>query len=787
MGTSIFGAAVKRVEDPRFLTGNSQYVDDVHLPNTAGVAFVRSPHGRARIRGIDTSKAEAHPGVIRVLTGEELARRTKPIRPEIIPGTYMGTFKTCDVSIMATDEVGFVGEIVAAVVATNRYVAEDAVDLVEVDYEPLEAVVDPEKALEPGSPLVHPEWGDNVMITKEVKAGDPEGAFAAADVTVKARFRLNRHCASPMEGRAVLASYDRADKRLTVWSSTQSPHVVRTYIARTIGHPEHLLRVIAPDVGGGFGMKAHIFPEEIICSLLARDLRQPVKWTEDRRENLSASYHAKDIICYVELAVRKDGIILGVKGRFVIDSGGDMNVPWTPVIEPTQVVLALPGAYKIANVHTQAVCAATNKTTSSPYRGVGLPASQYAMEHIIDMAAAKLGMDPAEMRRKNLMCKDDFPCTAATGLAYDSATPLESLEIGLDKIDYKGFRRRQAEARKNGRYLGIGISSMIEMSGFGWQFFRHGGITTLEGAGCDSAQLRMDPGGTVTLSVGTFSHGQGHATTYAQLVSDIIGVPVTDVTLQQGDSSMTPWGWGTWGSRSAVQGGGAVITASEKLRDKMLRLAGHLMEVNPHDLELRDGHVNVKGVPSKRLAISQLAHQVLYCANVPADEEPGLEAVCHHKGETPYANATHIAEVEVDPQTGHVDIKRYVVIEDCGRIINPMIVEGQIAGGVAQGIGNAMYEHLQYDENGQLLTTSFMDYLIPTACDVPPIEYGHLETPSPITVGGVKGMGEGGAVAPPAAVANAIADALAPFGWRPIERLPISPEVVRGQVAEAAQ
>ncbi len=785
MGTSIFGASVKRVEDPRFLTGQSQYVDDVQLPNTLGVAFVRSPHARARIRSIDTSKATAVPGVVRVLLGEEVARRIKPLRPNTVAGVYMGTFKTCDVSIMPAGEVGFVGEIVAAVVASDRYVAEDAADLIDVDYEPLQAVVDPERGLEPGSPLVHPEWGDNIMITKAVTAGDVDGAFAAADVTVKARFRMNRHCAAPMETRAVLAAYDTAQKVLTLWSSTQAPHIVRTHIARSIDQPEHLLRVIAPDVGGGFGMKAHVFPEEILCALLARDLGQPVKWTEDRREHLAGSYHAKDIISYVELAVKKDGTILGLKGRFIIDAGADMSYPWTPVIEPAQLALSLPGAYKIANVQTEATSVATNKTPTGPYRGVGLPAAQYAMEHILDLAASKLGMDPADVRRKNLLCKADFPCAAATGLQYDSGTPLESLELGLKKIDYTGFRRRQAEARAQGRYLGIGISAMIEMTAFGWMFFRTVGIDSLTGAGCDSAHLRMDPSGKVTLSVGTLSHGQGHATTFAQLAADTLGIPLGDVRFVQGDTSTTPFGWGTWGSRSAVQGGGAVLSASARLRDKIQRLAGHLLEVSPADIELTDGFAAVKGVPGKRLTIREVAHAAIYEANVPENEEPGLEAVFHYKGETPYANATHIAEVEVDPQTGHVDLRRYVVIEDCGKMINPMIVEGQIAGGVAQGIGNVLYEHLQYDDSGQLLTTSFMDYLIPTACDIPAIEYGHLETPSPITVGGIKGMGEGGTVAPPAAIANAIADALAPFGWRAIERLPISPEVVRGQVAAA--
>ncbi|HZP41840.1 MAG TPA: xanthine dehydrogenase family protein molybdopterin-binding subunit [Candidatus Binatia bacterium] len=783
---SIVGAAVKRVEDPRFLTGATQYVDDVRLPGTLAVAFVRSPHARARIRGIDASRAAALPGVVRVLLGEEVARRTKPLRPVAKAGTFPGTFKSCAVSVVAVAEVGFVGEIVAAVVAESRYVAEDAAELVEVDWEPLKPVVDAERALEPGSPLVHPEWGDNVMMTTGVKAGDPDGAFAAADVVVKARLRMNRHCASSMEGRAVLAAVDRARGQLTLWTSSQSPHVIRTHLARTIGHPEHLLRVIAPDVGGGFGLKANIFPEEIVCALAALDLGRPVKWIEDRRENLTASYHAKDIVSYVELAARRDGTILGLRGRFVVDAGADIACPWTPAVEPFQLVTALPGPYKIANVETSAVAVATNTSTTSPYRGVGLPAAQYAIDHIIDMAAAELGLDPAEVRRRNILTKDEFPYTAATGLAYDSATPKETLELALAKVDYAGFRRRQAEARREGRWLGIGVSSLMEMTGLGWELFRHFGLDWLDGAGADSAHVRMDSNGTVTLSVGTLSHGQGHATVYAQLVADTLGIRVEDVTLVQGDTRVTPFGWGTWGSRSTVQGGGAVLAASGRLREKILRLAGHMLEVAPQDLELADGAVTVKGVPTKRLALAEVAYRAVYGADVPPDEEPGLEAVCHYKGPTPYANATHVAEVEVDPETGRVQLLRYVVIEDCGRMINPMIVEGQLAGGIAQGVGNVLFEHLRYDEAGQPLTTSFMDYLLPTAADVPPLEFGHLETPSPLSESGLKGMGEGGAVGPPAAVANAIADALAPLGgWRPIERLPATPEVVRGQVAAA--
>ncbi len=776
-----FGARVKRVEDPRFLLGKAQYLDDMQVPNQLSVAFVRSSHAHARIKSIKVDKALALPGVHRVMIGKETAKICKPIRVEVDATKFPGKYKPCNFDVIAVNKVCFVGDIVAAVVATNRYVAEDAVELVEVDYEPLTPVLDPEEALKPGSPLIHEEWGDNVMLSAHIANGDVKKAFAEADVVVKERFQMNRHCAAPMEGRGVLANFDPATNQMTVWTSSQMPHMVRTKIAESIGFPEHNLRVITPDVGGGFGMKSHIFPEEIVLSALSRELRRPIKWVEDRRENLYGSYHAKDEICYVELAVKKDGTILGIKTRFIGDIGAYTSFPWTPSFEPLQAALACPGPYKIRNVDMDAVAVATNKTTSSVYRGVGLPAAQYTMEHILDMAAAKIGMDPVEMRRKNIMCRDDFPCVAATGLEYDSASPRESLDMALDMLDYKKFRKEQAEARKQGRYLGIGFSAMIEMTTFGFEYWRKIGWRSV--SGYDSAHIRVDPNGGVTLTVGTHCHGQGHYTVYAQLVADGIGCDIKDVTVIQGDTAMTPYGWGTWGSRSAVAGGGAIIKASEKIREKMFRVAANLMEVSPKDVELKDGRVQVKGVPGRSMSVPEVAMAAVYHADVPDNDEPGLEASHYYKAPTPYANATHAAIVEVDRDTGAVKIKRYVVVEDCGRMINPLIVEGQIAGGVAQGIGNAMLEHLRYDENGQILTTSLMDYLLPSSADVPAIEYGHLETPCPISEGGIKGMGEGGAVAPPPALANAICDALSPFGWKPITRLPMTPEVVRGLLA----
>lgn len=774
-----FGAAVKRVEDPRFLLAQTEYCESLKLPGMLGVAFVRSPHAHARIRSIDARRALEHPGVVEVLTGEQIAKICKPIRVEWDTdlSVFDVEFKACDFPAIAVEKVRFVGDIVAAVIADDRYVAEDGVDLVEVEYEPLPAVVDPEKALEEGSPLVHEEWGDNVMLRSTIANGDVETAFAEADVVVSGRFQMNRHCAAPMEGRAVVAKRNAATGQLTVWTSTQMPHMVRTKIAEAIDYPESRIRVIGPDVGGGFGLKCHIFPEELICSVAAIQIGRPVKWVEDRRENNYGSYHAKDDLCFAELAVRKDGTLLGLKTRFIGDTGAYTSYPWTPSFEPLQAAMAVPGPYRIRHVAMEAIAVATNKTTTSVYRGVGLPAAQYTMEHILDLAAARLEMDPAEIRRKNLMRQDEFPCTSSTGLDYDSATPLESLEMGLEMIDYEAFRRQQAAARKEGRHLGIGISSMIEMTTFGFEYWRNAGLRSV--TGYDSAHIRVDPNGGVTLTVGTFNHGQGHPTAYAQLVAEGIGCKIEDVHFIQGDTDNTPYGWGTWGSRSAVAGGGAVIKAAEKVREKMFRVAANLLEVSPRDMELVDGKIQVKGVPGKSMTVRDVAQGAVYTADVPESEEPGLEASYYYKAPTPYANSTHIAVVEVDPETGLVKVPRYVVVEDCGRMINPRIVDGQIAGGVAQGFGQALLEHHQYDEEGQIMTTSLMDYLIPSAMDVPHMEFGHIETPCPISVGGIKGMGEGGAVAPPPAIANAIADALRPFGgWKTIDKLPMTPERV---------
>ncbi|HKA54215.1 MAG TPA: xanthine dehydrogenase family protein molybdopterin-binding subunit [Candidatus Binatia bacterium] len=769
------GAQVRRVEDPRVLLGKSRYVDDIHLPGTVALALVRSPYAHARITRIDVSAAKAHPGVYTVLTGADVA--IPPLRVEYDP-VRAPRHKSCDWPVLAQGKVRFVGEAVAAVVASDRYVAEDAAALVEVEYDPVDVVWDVEKALEPGSPLVHEEWGDNVMQVLQAEVGEVAKAFQEADCVIAERFVTGRHMALPMETRGCLASFEAATDSLTVWSSTQVPHTLRTHLALLLNFPEHHIRVVAPDVGGGFGQKGHVFSEEVIAASLARRLGRPVKWVEDRRENLSASLHAKHQIVQAELALKKDGTILGLKGRFVSDVGAYSEYPWGSAFEAGHAASTMPGPYKVPAYRFEALSVATNKTTIGVYRGVGLPIGVLVMERLVDLAAQELGLDPAELRLRNMIRKEEHPYTTIIGAEIESGSHQESLQLALGMLGYQDFRTQQRQYREQGRYIGVGIGCYVEGTAPSSQAFHAMGLAA---GGYESATVRMDVTGKVTVLVGTHSHGQSHETTLAQVAADELGVPLADVKIIEGDTTAIPYGWGTWGSRSAVTGGGAIILASRKVREKLLRAASRLSEVPADDLELAQGMVRRKQDGTTLMSIKKIAQQVLVARF--AGEEPGLEATSHYEPPpATHANASHLATVEVDIETGQVKLLRYIVVEDCGTIINPLVVNGQIQGGVAQGIGTALYEQALYDENGQFLTGTLMDYLVPTAVDVPRVEIGHIESPSPYTPGGIKGMGEGGAIAPPAAIANAVADALAPFGVR-VNEVPLTPERVLNCIA----
>ena len=768
---SLVGARVARVEDARFLGGHGRYVADLARPGLLHVAFVRSPHAHANILGIDTAPARRLPGVIACVTGEDLARRVPPVRAASRMRGYIAT----DYPALAHGKVRFAGEAAAAVVAESRYLAEDAAEAVEVAWEPLDVVWDPEAGLRETSPLVHEAAGSNGLVARTFAQGDVDAALASASLVVADRFRFNRHAGIAIENRACLAEWDPGAATLTLWSATQVPGLVRDLIAELLDLPTHRVRVVAPDVGGGFGVKSALYPEEIVVCALARRLERPVKWVGDRREDLLTSTQAWDEIIHAELGVDADGAIVGLRARVIADIGAYSIYPWTASIEVIQVISFLPGPYRVPHYRGEGIGVATNKAPMGPYRGVGRPVSAFVTEALLDRAARCLRLDPVVIRRRNMIRPEECPYRSPSGVVWDTATFQETLDVACAQADYHGLRAEQAEARRAGRYVGIGVASYVELTGVGSAIPVSPGSTVVTGT--EGVTVRVDPGGTVTASFGIACHGQGHETSLAQVVAAELGVRLVDVRVVHGDTAASPSGTGTYASRSAVLGGGAAILAGQALREKVLAIAAHQLEVAPDDLELADGRVAVRGVRDRTVTLRDIARAAYSGArHLPKGMEPGLEATRFYD---PYfgtaSNATHIAVVEIDRSTCTVTVCRMVVAEDCGRIINPLIVEGQAVGGVAQGLGAALLEELVYGRDGQLVTGSLMDYLVPTALDMPRIEVSHLDRPSPTTLGGFKGAGEGGTIGAPAAIANAVADALAPLGIE-ISELPITPE-----------
>ncbi|MEM7017261.1 MAG: xanthine dehydrogenase family protein molybdopterin-binding subunit [Pseudomonadota bacterium] len=772
------GARVQRVEDDRYLQGHTNFIDGLMLPRMQHVAFVRSADAHALIKEVQIDEALKEPGVSHIMTAEEANQRCLPIRAERRGGGRGTPYQHTDYPVMANGKIRFVGEILAAVVAEDRYVAEDAVEQVFVDVEALTAVVNVEQAMAADAVLVHDELENNRHFHTKAENGDVDGAFAAAAHVVRTEFHTNRHCASPMETRAVVANYDQVEDRLVIWSSTQMPHMIRTKLSDLLQFPEHKIRVIAPDVGGGFGLKCHIYPEELILAALALKLKRPVKWVEDRQENYLAGFHAKEEYIKLGLAFDEAGKITAIDAGFYGDGGAYTSYPFTPAAEPQMAAGACTGPYKIPLVRSEGMALYTNKSTLSVCRGVGLPIVNYALEQSMDRAAAEIGIDPVELRRRNLIQSDDFPYRTPNFLLYDSGDPTASLDQVLDLMGYDALRQEQASSRAEGRYIGIGLSSMIETTTYGKDILAPFGKSD-HVALYDSATVRVDPDGGITLSVGTHSHGQGHATTYAQLVASELGCELSDIRFVQGDTDQTPYGSGTWGSRSIVAGGGAVLKASQQIKEKAMKVAAHLLEVSDADVYLTDdGEFALQGVPEKKLTRAEVARAAVFETNLPPGMDAGLEITASNTPQSPFTIATHLAVVEVDPGTGEVKLIKYGVSEDCGRMVNPMVVEGQIMGGVVQGIGSVMFEHHRYDEYGQLTTATMADYLMPTAPEVPNLDIAHMETPSPFSEGGIKGMGEGGAVAPMGAITNAVSDALVPLlgSWQPIDQLPITPQ-----------
>jgi carbon-monoxide dehydrogenase large subunit len=779
---TLIGAPVRRVEDGRLLRGQGRYVADLTLPRTLHVAFLRSPYAHARIVSIDSLRARELPDVSACVTGDELAPHARPLRSE----SRMTGYRATEFPPLARGKVRFAGEAVAAVLAESRYVAEDAVEVIQVRYDTLPVVATPEAAMAAGAELVHDAAGSNVLLSRAFVQGDADAAMKTAALIVADRFRVHRHAGVTLENRACLAHWNAGTAELTLWSSTQVPGLLREALADLLDLPVHRLRVVAPDVGGGFGVKSALYPEEVAVCALARLTGRPVKWVGDRREDLLTSTQAWDETIDAELALNADGTIAGLRARAVADVGAYSIYPWTASIEVIQVISFLPGPYRVPHYRGEGWGVATNKAPMGPYRGVGRPVSTFVTEALVDRAARRLGIDPVELRLRNLLRPDELPYRSPSGLVWDSGSFVESLERAHEVSDYARVRAEQRRARDAGRYVGVGVASYVELTGVGSAISASPGAAI--NTGTEGATIRVDPGGTVTASFGLACHGQGHETTLAQVVAEELGARLEAVRVIHGDTAASPSGTGTYASRSAVIGGGAAILAARALKTKALAIAAHLLEVSADDLTLADGRATVRGAPDQALTLRAIA-QAAYggAKRLPNGMEPGLEATRFYD---PYfgtaSNATHVAVVEVDPETCAVTVRRFVVVEDCGRIINPLIVEGQAIGGVAQGIGAALLEEIVYGEDGQLLTGSLMDYLVPTAAEVPAIEVVHLERPSPTTLGGFKGVGEGGTIGAPAAIANAIADALAPLGVE-ITELPVTPERLFRLIARARQ
>jgi carbon-monoxide dehydrogenase large subunit len=759
-----FGAPVKRVEDPRLITGRARFVDDIKLPGMLQAAFVRSPHAHARITGVDASAATALAGVHGVFTladfGEPYAeRRTVLTYPSPL-------FKQARTQYpLARDEVCYVGEPVAIVIADNRYIAEDAAALVAVDYEPLPAVIDCEAAAAPGAATVHAGAPDNIAATVAGKFGDAAAAFAGAPHVFRERYAMHRGGCHSMECRGVVARFDEIDDLLTLWSSTQSPHMVRRFLSVYLDRDENRTRVIAPHVGGGFGPKAAVYPEEYAVALAAMKIRRPVKWIEDRREHFVATTQQRDQIWYLEVAARDDGKILGIRGRGVHDNGA--YTPYGLLLAMSSIV-PFPGPYALSALDLTLDVVFTNATPTSPIRGAGRPYAAFIIERLVDLVAQGLNLDPAEVRRRNYVRADQMPYETGmkyrdgSAIAYDSGDYAACLDQALALADYSGFPARQAQALLDGKYLGIGMSSYTEDTGIG----------PFEGA-----LVRVLPTGKVLVRTGAASQGQGHATTLAQICADALGVDLDSVVVEAANTDLFPLGIGTIGSRIAVTAGSSVHVAATSVREKALKVAADALEAGEQDLEIEDGVIRVKGSDLK-LALGEVARRLAGMPGfqIPAGQTPGLEATAYHQaGRTPFANGSNVAEVEVDAGTGEVKLLRYSVGHDCGRLINPLLVDGQIVGGVVHGIGNALYERMIYDPDGQPLTMNYGEYLLPLATEMPPIAVAHMESPSPLNPLGVKGAGEGGTIPAAPAIIAAVENALKPFNIT-LKSHPVSPQ-----------
>ena len=793
MSTKYVGQRIKRTEDPRLIKGLAHYVDDIKLPDTLHVAFVRSVYAHARISKVDISEALTAPGVVAVYTGKDVAEKIGPVPC----ASALPELKVPNHRVLAQDKVYFVGHPIAAVVATDRYAAHDAVDLVMVDYEDLPAVVDVEEAAK-GTAIIHETFGDNIAYKLTAGEGDIQAALAASDHVIKQRVVHQRLAPVAMEPRGVLARYFPGEEELTVWSSTQIPHLLRTQLALMIGFPENKLRVITPEVGGGFGSKLNVYAEEALVGWISVQLGKPVKWIETRRENMQATIHGRGQVGEIEVGCKNDGAVTGLRYNVIADLGAYHQL-LTPAI-PTLTGLMLSGAYKIPAIQINITGCFTNKVATDAYRGAGRPEATYVVERAMDLVAAELAIDPAEVRRKNFPAPNEFPFHTATGLEYDSGDYETALNKAQEISGYAALREEQKKARLEGRLIGIGVSTYVEICALGPS-------QAMPAGGWESATVRIEPTGKVTVLTGASPHGQGQETSFAQIAADELGVDLNDVTVIHGDTGVVQYGIGTFGSRATAVGGTAVFVAIQKLKEKAHKIAAHMLKAEASSVAFEGGRYSLQAAAAaaatgtseplvpvgeapagalpephtngkSSFTIQDIALAAHLAKELPPDTEPGLSATYFFEPKNfTFPFGTHIAVVEIDRETGDIKFLRYVAVDDCGKVINPLLVDGQLHGGIVQALGQAMYEEVVYDEQGQLITGTLMDYAVPRASQIPELELARTETTSPVNPLGVKGVGEAGTIGATPAIVGAIVDALAPFGVRHLD-MPVKPEAV---------
>ena len=770
----LLGTRMKRKEDPRLIQGRGHYVDDIKLDGMLHMAFVRSVYPHARIKSVDVSTALAMPGVMVVFMGADLKGKLG----QVPCAAGMEGLKVPEHPCLAIDKVSYVGEPIAAVVATSTYTARDAVHKVEVDCEPLPAVVDPLKALEKGSPLVHEHFGDNVAFVAKLEGGDWKAVEADATLKViKQRFINQRLAPVAIETRGVVASYSPGEDTLTLWSSTQIPHILKTQIAIMTGTDEARCRVVAPEVGGGFGSKLNVYGEEAVACFVSKQLGKPVKWIESRRENMLATTHGRDQINDIEVYTQPDGKVVGLRCWVTADLGAYHQL-LTPAI-PTLTALMIVGCYNIPNVFVETKGVFTNKMATDAYRGAGRPEATYIIERAMDLVGYELNMDPVDVRMKNFPSPKEFPLSLPTGVTYDTANYQKTLKKALKLAGYAKLRREQERLRKKGKYLGIGLSTYVEICAMGPS-------SRMPAGGWEFGSVKVDPTGKVTVLSGTSPHGQGEETTYAQIVAEGFGIPYDDVTVFHGDTLQVPIGIGTFGSRTTAVGGTAIYNAVEKVKKKMARIAAHNLGVKPGELAFTGGKIQTKD-GQKSIAFGEVVAEAIFAKQLPPGIEPGLTEQCvFEPSNYTFPFGAHIAVTEVDGETGEVQLRNYFAVDDCGRVLNPMLVDGQIHGGLAQGIGQALWEEHVYDENGQLLTGELMDYALPKAHNFPWFDTVSMETKTPVNPLGAKGVGEAGTIGSTPAIVNSVVDALRPFGVRHVD-MPLKPEKIWRVLKSASQ